>query len=609
MATYKEIKGVTVQTRDTDPVLNGGSWSSGGDMNAARTAVQSGGTGNANAIVAGGYNAGTPYLTRSESYNGTSWTETSENNDARQFGGGTGTNTNAIIAGGDPSSFYTASETWNGSAWTEAPNMNTNKNQNQLTGNATAAITAGGGNPSAIANVESWNGSAWTETSYDLNTAKKYVWMNGTTTAALIGGFNPSSETTESLDGTTWTEVSETSISHRSGSSSGARDDCIVYGTDNGPGYSGKTEQWNGSSWTEVSDLSTGRAYLGGTGSTPDSQTATAFGGSAPSQTTATEEWAFPPVTQDKLKEGMIFLSGGTTLKGFGKAAGVPSGTWASSTNINTARGLLSGVGNNTEGLIFGGFTHPPGVAYANTESYDGSSWTEVNDLNTARYYCTKGGLGTVTAAITMGGEPITGTPGQINESWNGSTWTEVNDTNNKIRKGAGAGTATAGLIFSDSGEGSTPKVKTESWDGTSWTETTDINTGRGDGCGTGVQTSALFIGGEEPTVSGKTESWNGSAWTETGDLNTARRGLSGTGANNTNSLVFLGTPPLRTNTEVFNGTSWTELSDLATAREGAAPGSSFGTVNSFAAGGYNAGTNAVEDWNVDNTLSTVTVS
>ena len=27
MATYKEIKGVTVQTRDEDPVVNVGSWS------------------------------------------------------------------------------------------------------------------------------------------------------------------------------------------------------------------------------------------------------------------------------------------------------------------------------------------------------------------------------------------------------------------------------------------------------------------------------------------------------------------------------------------------------------------------------------------------------
>ena len=32
MATYKEIKGVTVQTRDSDPVVNVGAWSSGGDF-------------------------------------------------------------------------------------------------------------------------------------------------------------------------------------------------------------------------------------------------------------------------------------------------------------------------------------------------------------------------------------------------------------------------------------------------------------------------------------------------------------------------------------------------------------------------------------------------
>ena len=36
MATYKEIKGVTVQTRDEDPVGNVGSWSSGGSLNTAR---------------------------------------------------------------------------------------------------------------------------------------------------------------------------------------------------------------------------------------------------------------------------------------------------------------------------------------------------------------------------------------------------------------------------------------------------------------------------------------------------------------------------------------------------------------------------------------------
>ena len=37
MATYKEIKGVTVQTLDSDPVENVGSWSSGGALNTARS--------------------------------------------------------------------------------------------------------------------------------------------------------------------------------------------------------------------------------------------------------------------------------------------------------------------------------------------------------------------------------------------------------------------------------------------------------------------------------------------------------------------------------------------------------------------------------------------
>ena len=42
----------------------------------------------------------------------------------------------------------------------------------------------------------------------------------------------------------------------------------------------------------------------------------------------ATEEWSFPSAAI--LTEGDIFLSGGTTLKGFGKAAGIPCCTWSS---------------------------------------------------------------------------------------------------------------------------------------------------------------------------------------------------------------------------------------------------------------------------------------
>ena len=54
------------------------------------------------------------------------------------------------------------------------------------------------------------------------------------------------------------------------------------------------------------------------------------------------------------------------------------------------------------------------------TESYNGTSWTEANDLKTGRQAL--GEQGTYTAAIATGGEP----PGIQNktEKWNGSNWT-----------------------------------------------------------------------------------------------------------------------------------------------------------------------------------------
>ena len=54
MATYKEIKGVTVQTLDSDPVggVFEGSWSSGGSLNTARQRL--GGCGTQTAAIAFG---------------------------------------------------------------------------------------------------------------------------------------------------------------------------------------------------------------------------------------------------------------------------------------------------------------------------------------------------------------------------------------------------------------------------------------------------------------------------------------------------------------------------------------------------------------------------
>ena len=53
------------------------------------------------------------------------------------------------------------------------------------------------------------------------------------------------------------------------------------------------------------------------------------------------------------------------------------TGSWRTANALNTARDLLGATGIQTASLVFGG---PSSKTV--TESYDGTSWTEVNDLN-----------------------------------------------------------------------------------------------------------------------------------------------------------------------------------------------------------------------------------
>ena len=61
------------------------------------------------------------------------------------------------------------------------------------------------------------------------------------------------------------------------------------------------------------------------------------------------------------------------------------AGSWATNPSLNTARADLGGGGIYTSALAFGG-DKPPGRT-GETESWNGSSWTEVNDMSTARRF------------------------------------------------------------------------------------------------------------------------------------------------------------------------------------------------------------------------------
>ena len=235
--------------------------------------------------------------------------------------------------------------------------------------------------------------------------------------------------------------------------------------------------------------------------------------------------------------------------------------SWTEVNDLNQVRsaGASAMRGTQTAALWFAGVDVSGGsVVYKDeTETWNGTNWTEVNDVNTGRYYI--GGTGTNTSAIAFGGQNPTSTKLAQTELYNGTNWTEVNDLNVVKSSMGGAGVSnTSALSFAGKvNPGGALAATTELWNGTNWTEVNDLNTARGFPGGAGIVTSALCIGGEVPpgeTASAVTESWNGTNWTEVNDLVTARIDTTGSGASSSSAIAFGGNPGSTTITQIWGG-------------------------------------------------------
>ena len=162
--------------------------------------------------------------------------------------------------------------------------------------------------------------------------------------------------------------------------------------------------------------------------------------------------------------------------------------------------------GTQTAGLIFGGDQAPPPGKHNETESYNGTAWTELNNLLTARM--SLGGAGTQTACLAIGGNHpgVAGGTSKAVESWDGTSWTEANDL---VKAGDGRacnGTQTAALAAGGTGPAGR-FVDVETWNGTSWTETANLLVAAVYQGSAGTSTAAINIGGQvdgTPYVSGK---------------------------------------------------------------------------------------------------------
>ena len=282
------------------------------------------------------------------------------------------------------------------------------------------------------------------------------------------------------------------------------------------------------------------------------------------------------------------------------------SGAWSAGTAMNQVRAECgyARAGTLTAGLLFAG--DAPGAGYlVECEEFNGTAWTEKNDLNTSR--SGTGGLGTSTAAMCISGN--TTDDSNKCEEWNGTCWAETGDIASKSQNIFGAGTTSAGISASGSAG-----AAAQTYNGSTWTLVNSVNSPRAAGGSVGLQTTALIYSGGPPGVT--TELYDGTCWAEQNDVNAARAQIGSGFGSPTAAMLAGGNTPgdsRMTECEIYDGTGWSETGDLSV---GVRMGGGGGTTSSgFNAGGHPASappaeTNACEIWaNPVYNIKTVTVS
>jgi hypothetical protein len=333
MAEYREIQGAAVQSlaSSTGTIegqiwydnVNGafkleslstvGTFASAPSLPVARSGGPMFSVGSTqDAVLSAGSNpAGPPpdYTTRTDVYDGTSWTAgnpitTAARNSvasggastaaAKMVGGYSGT------AGGD-----STVEDYDGTSFSAAPVMTKGTEGAAGFGTQTAMVVSAGGPISGgPQQTDEWNGVSWTTVNPTGRAAQGGA-SSGTLTAGLwSGGFKNYPTTivitdSSSYDGTSWTanNAMNTAKGSQSPTTTGTPTASAVFGGNLRPGITNQTELYDGTSWSNTTTLPAARENGGGAGT----QAACLIsGGGLPSTTSTVLEWIGPGVAVTK---------------------------------------------------------------------------------------------------------------------------------------------------------------------------------------------------------------------------------------------------------------------------------------------------------------------
>ena len=466
-----------------------------------------------------------------------------------------------------------------GAAWSSGGNLLTAVAYNSGAGTLTAGLSISGATPSGTVKTQEYDGSTWTEGG-DVSAYRNDAGSAGSQTSALFFGGSGSPSpvaTTEEYDGTSWTaggSLSRGAARVLQGSNGATQTAAWVAGGRGSPDFNDLMETYDGTSWTETNDLNTSRAGAGAAGTTT---AAVLFGGmtgdpSLTGNTDVTEEWD------------------GTS--------------WATSpATLNTTRREMGASGTQTLALCFGGVGPPSNEKKVVTEAFDGSSWTEVADMATARLAGAASKIGTQTASFYAGGEAVTNATEEFTSgssiAQEGQVW--YNDASDVLKgfgkqgtgawasggaapKGApgtvGFGTQTAAVMASGGSGHPTVTPGTQSatslYNGSTWSAGNNLNEARQYGASSGTQTAGLIFAGSggvpNPGTIVGSEEFDGTSWTEGGDLNAPANQAGGIGTQ-TAAIRATGTVSPPTAVEEYDGTSWTEINNVNTFRHTAKGG------------------------------------
>ena len=442
--------------------------------------------------------------------------------------------------------------------------------------------------------------SAWASAA-SMITARGYGAANGTQTASLYtGGLEPGGTyyaNTEEYNGSGWSAGGALPTQNYAAGSCGTQTAALFFGGSNNPGgITVNTYTYNGSSWTATpNSLNLGRDYICGTGT---QTSALAYCGrvTSPSLAVVTnfEEWngsswtaltAAPTAVALSMGSGpetaSFFASGGTNNGGppyVSTAQEYNGSTLSTGGTVNTGRAAGGAAGDSSAGLIFGGDVG--GTSQTKTETYDGTSFSEIADMSTAMRGVGNGSGATNAAAVVSGsyGPPALGTTEEFTSSTNvitAAAWSSGGNLNTARYQFAGAGSTPAGLVFGGRKE-TAPSANynnSEEYDGTSWTEGNNLNTARFGLYGIGTQTAGLACGGRStPAVLDNSEEYDGTSYTEGNNLASARHAGASAGTQ-TAGLIFKGTnvtapgpANMTTTSQSYDGTSWTATNSCNTA-------------------------------------------